>query len=89
MGYLGRRNSPDLKAKHVFTKDEINAVTLYSKTKKQTLPHTSSAKHCTHALARLKGFLQRKSDGTPGPLVMWRGYLRLQDIVLGISPIPP
>ncbi len=31
-------------------------------------------------LARLGGFLGRKSDGFPGPQVLWRGWRRLEDI---------
>jgi len=30
-------------------------------------------------VARLGGFLARKSDGDPGPVVLWRGWQRLQD----------
>lgn len=29
------------------------------------------------------------SDGEPGPFVIWRSYLWLQDIILGISLVPP
>jgi hypothetical protein len=35
-------------------------------------------------VARLGGFLARKSDGEPGAKVLWRGLTRLQDIVLGV-----
>ena len=35
-------------------------------------------------VARLGGFLARKSDGEPGVKVLWRGLTRLQDIVLGV-----
>jgi hypothetical protein len=31
-------------------------------------------------IARLGGFLGRKSDGEPGITVIWRGWQRLQDI---------
>ncbi len=36
-------------------------------------------------LARLGGFIGRKSDGAPGWLTICRGYTRLQDMLLGIS----
>lgn len=35
-------------------------------------------------LARLGGFLARKSDGEPGVQVIWRGLMRLHDMVIGV-----
>ena len=35
-------------------------------------------------ISGLGGFLGRKSDGEPGAKVLWRGLMRLQDIVLGV-----
>jgi len=34
-------------------------------------------------VARLGGFVARKGDGDPGVRTLWRGYQRLQDMVLG------
>ena len=31
-------------------------------------------------IASLGGFLGRKSDGEPGPTVLWRGFRRLADL---------
>ncbi|RKU15351.1 transposase, partial [Candidatus Poribacteria bacterium] len=31
-------------------------------------------------IAKLGGFLARKSDGNPGVMVIWRGWQRLNDI---------
>ncbi len=36
-------------------------------------------------IARLGGYLARKSDPPPGNTVMWRGLTRLMDIQLGFS----
>jgi hypothetical protein len=36
-----------------------------------------------HALARMGGFIGRKSDGDPGWQTIWKGYKRLQDMLLG------
>ena len=36
-------------------------------------------------VARLGGFLARKSDGDPGWQTIWDGYNRLQDMVLGVE----
>ncbi|MGI5819951.1 MAG: IS4 family transposase [Armatimonadota bacterium] len=35
-------------------------------------------------LAQMGGFLGRKRDGEPGVKVLWRGLMRLQDIVIGV-----
>lgn len=34
-------------------------------------------------IAKLGGFLGRKGDGEPGPMVLWRGLMRLPDLELG------
>jgi Transposase DNA-binding/Transposase DDE domain len=36
-----------------------------------------------HGVARLGGFIGRKSDGEPGWQSLWRGWLRLQDLYWG------
>jgi hypothetical protein len=36
-----------------------------------------------HCLARLGGFIGRKSDGEPGWQTIWKGYRRLQDMLMG------
>ena len=35
------------------------------------------------ALARLGGHMNRKSDGDPGWLVLWRGWMKLQSMLDG------
>lgn len=37
------------------------------------------------AVARLGGFIGRKSDGQPGWQTLWRGWLRLQDLCWGVE----
>ncbi|MBP5976460.1 hypothetical protein HW132_27965 [Brasilonema sp. CT11] len=37
------------------------------------------------AIARLGGFIGRKSDGPPGWQTLWRGWNRLQDICWGAN----
>jgi hypothetical protein len=39
-------------------------------------------------LSRLGGFLARNGDGDPGVRVIWRGLMRLQDIVIGVLLAP-
>lgn len=38
-------------------------------------------------VARLGGFIGRKSDGDPGWQTLWRGWQRLQDLCWGAAPI--
>jgi hypothetical protein len=44
-----------------------------------------TARDFVRAVARLGGFLDREGDGEPGWQTLWRGYRRLQDIVLGVQ----
>jgi hypothetical protein len=44
-----------------------------------------TARDFVRGVARLGGFLGRKGDGEPGWQTLWRGYRRLQDIVLGVQ----
>ncbi len=42
-----------------------------------------------HWTARLGGFLARTGDGEPGVKTLWRGLMRLQDIVIGVLLLAP
>jgi hypothetical protein len=44
-----------------------------------------TARDLVRAVATLGGFLGREGDGEPGWQTLWRGYRRLQDIVLGVQ----
>lgn len=53
---------------------------------RQFLKHqdpTFSVRDFVRGVAKLGGFLGRKSDGQPGVRALWRGYQRLQDMLLG------
>ena len=39
----------------------------------------STVQHYLHKVARLGGYLARASDPPPGPLVIWRGLMKLSD----------
>lgn len=88
--YLGR-DQPDLPCTVAFA--EIEWQTLYCFVNKtQSLPQqTPTLAQATLWLARLGGFLARKSDGFPGVKVLWRGWRRLIDIIqarLFFQPYP-
>jgi hypothetical protein len=84
---LVSRNARALKPDAVVTIEEKETIRKLCAEKKVSLGN--NANDYIRAIARLGGFLARRSDGDPGPLVLWRGYLRLQDITLGMSLIPP
>ena len=44
-----------------------------------------TARDFVRAVAELGGFLGRKGDAEPGWQTLWRGYRRLQDMVLGLQ----
>lgn len=43
-----------------------------------------TAKQLWHAIARLGGYLDRKSDGPPGWQTLWRGWMRVMDVLEGV-----
>jgi Transposase DNA-binding/Transposase Tn5 dimerisation domain len=45
---------------------------------------TLSVREFVRGVARLGGFLGRAGDGEPGVRALWRGYQRLQDMILGL-----
>lgn len=44
---------------------------------------TFTVRDFVRGVARLGGFLARKGDGEPGVRALWRGYQRLQDMLIG------
>ena len=50
------------------------------------LPHGPMSVHEFYmALARLGGHMNRKRDGFPGWLTLWRGWQKLQNMVAGVE----
>ncbi len=75
------RHEPDKPADCFFTIHELESLhCFYNKTNEppQTIP---SIKEAVYMLAKLGGFLGRKSDGIPGMKVLWRGLRRLEGFV--------
>ena len=74
------RHIPDADCTHVGHDHEWKA--LYCVTHKtQVLPEKGpSVSEVVIWIAKLGGFLARKSDGNPGVMVLWRGWQRLNDI---------
>jgi hypothetical protein len=70
---------PDAPAEQVASAEEIQVV-------RRAIKHGRgrfSVRDFVRGVARLGGFLGRKGDGEPGVKTIWRGYQRLQDLLLG------
>lgn len=78
------RAAPDTSPSEAFTDVEIAVLDQPSPTSTvpEFLPRTLS--HYTIELAKLGGYLAREGDPPLGNIVMWRGFTRLTDIVLGM-----
>jgi Transposase DNA-binding/Transposase Tn5 dimerisation domain len=66
-------------AQQIATKEEIAVVSRYHKHSNACL----TVREFVRGVAKMGGFLGRKGDGEPGVLTLWRGYQRLQDMLLG------
>lgn len=85
-------HQPDAPAEQVATPLEIEVVRRVVKQPTKTAigqPRQPSAEFTVRdfvrSVAKLGGFLGRKSDGEPGVRALWRGYERLQDILVGYT----
>jgi hypothetical protein len=74
------RQTPEVSCLVAFTEHEWQA--LYAHHHRTTrLPATPPPLHeAVRMVAHLGGFLGRKGDGEPGVKVLWRGWMRFQDI---------
>jgi Transposase DNA-binding/Transposase Tn5 dimerisation domain len=77
-------SQPDAPAEQVATRAEIEVlrrVVTRPVVKKRGVVLT--VRDFVRGVAGLGGFLGRKGDGNPGVKTLWRGYQRLQDLLLG------
>jgi Transposase DNA-binding/Transposase Tn5 dimerisation domain len=72
-------NQPDAPAEQAGTAAEIRLIGRLLKQPQKRL----TVREFVRGVARLGGFLGRKGDGEPGVRALWRGYQRLQDLILG------
>ena len=88
------REDPDQPCSVVFSPEEAEALRqVYERQRPKKGPrsqplapdHRLTLGEAMHTMAKLGGFLGRKSDGAPGVKTLWRGYRALQLIVLGMQ----
>ncbi|MEO0476792.1 MAG: IS4 family transposase [Planctomycetota bacterium] len=77
------RTNPKTPADQVFNETEIAILNQVSGAADGVPPKNVS--HYLLAVAKLGGYLARKSDGPPGNTVIWRGLSRLTDIHFGVE----
>ena len=73
-------SQPDEPAKEVASADEIAVVKKWAQHRGRK---RFTVRDFVRGVASLGGFLGRTGDGQPGVRTLWRGYQRLQDLLLG------
>ena len=77
------RTNPDRPASQVVPRHWIKMLVAARKRLKHTAATTMTIGEFYRELARLGGFLGRKSDGEPGWITIWRGWQKLYMLVRG------
>lgn len=76
----GARETPEGLASDWLESDEWRALWCYMNRQSQPPEHAPSVRQAVRWIGQLGGFLGRRGDGEPGPIVLWRGLQQLQAI---------
>lgn len=81
--YLSRasRECPDMNCESILSTIEWKALLIRSKKTKNVGTKAPSILEATTMIAQMGGYLARKSDPPPGPIVLWRGMKALSEWV--------
>jgi len=74
------RSTPNLPCSVLLETEEWQALYCFTHQTKKPPKHPPTLKEATRMIAKLGGFIGRKSDKDPGPTTIWRGLQRLRDI---------
>lgn len=80
--FIARRDSDDLAKNHI-SQIDLQIICSHFRLKKEEV----TLQQYWHKVASLGGFIGRKSDGEPGWQTLWRGLLRLFDMISGAELI--
>jgi hypothetical protein len=75
------RQTPDAPCTVALSETQWQALTAFANKSQTPAQSPPTLKQAVRAIAKLGGFIGRKSDGDPGVKTLWRGWQRLQDIV--------
>jgi hypothetical protein len=78
------RTAPDRRAEEIVPPKYVRALKAIRKMKAST---ELTVGQCFREIAKLGGFLGRRSDGEPGWITIWRGWDKLQTMVRGVEAI--
>jgi hypothetical protein len=74
------QQATEIPAEEVVSQEAIQTVILLDHRHRDIV----TAKHLWRAIARLGGYLDRKSDGPPGWQTLWKGWMRVMDVLEGV-----
>ena len=80
---LVARTDPSLPCTQFLSEQEQKVLALKAQSKGTPPKEPSCIADALVCIAKLGGYLARKSDGPPGTLVLWRGWKRLMDLTEG------
>ncbi|MBN8565090.1 MAG: IS4 family transposase [Leptolyngbya sp. UWPOB_LEPTO1] len=84
-----QRTAPTASARTILTELEIQTLMLLTHHSSDAQLSDFRVAQAVIAIAKLGGFLARKSDGDPGPTVIWRGWSVLQNATRFASHLFP
>jgi hypothetical protein len=82
---MSARAKPDAPPDTVLTAAEINALDRIDGARSRPRLQRRALADYLLQIAMLGGYLARKRDPPPGNMVVWRGFTRLHDIIVGIT----
>jgi len=74
------RHEPEASCEELLEEAQWKSLSCRIHKTKEPPDHPPSISQAIRWIAQLGGFLARKGDGDPGPMVIWRGWQRLTDI---------
>jgi hypothetical protein len=78
------QQATEIPATDAVSQEIVQVVTLLQKRPCEIV----TAKELWHAIARLGGYLDRKGDGPPGWQTLWKGWMRVMDVLEGVHLAP-